>query len=63
MNMKDAKELRERWGDKPCDHPDLAKEMYFGGSTGDYVCTQCGEAFWHAEAKEMLRGREQKKKK
>ncbi|MDT3417203.1 hypothetical protein QO009_003098 [Brevibacillus aydinogluensis] len=50
MQMEDAARLREKWGDKPCDHPYLDKEYYLGGQTGDYVCIQCGksgsESFW-----------------
>lgn len=46
MKMKDAMSLRELWGNKPCDHPTLEKEYEKGMATGDYVCTQCGEAGW-----------------
>lgn len=46
MQLEDAAKLREKWGDKPCDHPSLAKEYQFGSATGDYVCTQCGKAGW-----------------
>lgn len=48
MQTKEAEKLRERWRDKPCDHPSLAKEYEMGSATGDYVCTQCGEARWGA---------------
>lgn len=46
MQIKKAEELREKWGNKPCDHPSLEKEHALGSATGDYVCTQCGRAGW-----------------
>ncbi len=49
MQMEKAKQLREEWGGKPCDHPDLEKEYYLGAQTEDFVCTQCGEAFHRSE--------------
>jgi uncharacterized protein with PIN domain len=44
--MKEAAELREKWGGKPCEHPNLDKEYELGTATGDYVCTTCGKAGW-----------------
>lgn len=44
IQAKDALELSRRWGGKPCNHPNLEKEYYLGTATGDWVCTQCGEA-------------------
>jgi len=46
MQMKKAMELRVKWGSKPCDHRNLDKEYELGAATGDYVCTQCGQAGW-----------------
>jgi len=42
MQTDKAKQLREDWGDKPCDHPSIVKEYYLGTHTMDYVCTVCG---------------------
>ena len=43
MDMRQASELREQWGSKPCKHPNLEKEdRIFGQWSGDWVCTQCG---------------------
>lgn len=42
MQMKEAARLRERWGDKPCDHPRVEREYYLGSHIGDEVCAQCG---------------------
>lgn len=49
MQMKDAEAIRERWGNKPCDHPSLEKEYELGAATGDYVCTKCGQAGWGSD--------------
>lgn len=61
MDIKVAKSLREKWGDKPCEHLSFEKEtqgqVLLGGyveqKTGDYVCTQCGECFTEKEKKEI----------
>jgi hypothetical protein len=42
MQMHKAWQLRQKWGNKPCDHPSWAREYYLGTNTGDKVCTQCG---------------------
>lgn len=44
MQLEKAKKLKTEWGDKHCEHPDLAKEYHLGSATGDFVCTTCGEA-------------------
>lgn len=46
MQLEKAAELRKSWGNKPCSHSNLEKEYYLGASTGDYVCTTCGQAGW-----------------
>lgn len=53
MQMKKAKALREAWGGKPCDHPDLEKEYHLGAQSEDYVCTTCGESFTKQEAQQI----------
>jgi hypothetical protein len=55
MQLEEAKKLRETWGDKPCDHPNLSKEYHFGAATGDYTCTQCGKAGWGRDWNEQTR--------
>ena len=42
MQRKRAAALRAEWGDRPCDHPTLAKEYDDGVRTGNYLCAQCG---------------------
>lgn len=49
MDIQEAQRLREAWGDRPCNHPSLDKEYDHGAATGDYVCTQCGEARWGSD--------------
>jgi hypothetical protein len=49
MQMLKATEIRKSWGNKPCDHPHLAKEYHFGTATGDYICTQYGESGWDSD--------------
>ena len=46
MQIRTAIELKNAWGDKPCDHLELEKEYDKGAATGDYVCKQCGQAGW-----------------
>jgi len=41
MNPDQAQLLRDRWGNKPCDHPGFVRE-YDKGMQGDFICTQCG---------------------
>ena len=61
MNIKEAAQLRKEWGDKPCDHLKFVKEAYLGGSTGDYVCTTCGDAIWHTEYEKLMAERKKPK--
>lgn len=45
-DFKIAKELREKWGDRPCKCENLIKErMCMGQLTGDKYCANCGEWF------------------
>ena len=57
MQAKKAAVLREEWGDKPCEHPQLAKEYAAGARTGDSVCTQCGARVTFRERTEILASR------
>lgn len=57
MQQKDALLLQKKHGNKPCSHPEFAKEYMLGASTGDYVCTQCGESFSPDEYKEIIQKR------
>lgn len=62
MNIKKAQNLRNKWGDKPCNHPRFERETqgapilglgYVEVKTGDYICTQCGEVFTKEEKCEI----------
>ena len=49
MQMKDARALKKMWGNRPCNHPELEKEYELAFSTGDYVCTRCGQEGWGSD--------------
>lgn len=57
MKRKRALELQREWGDRPCDHPTLAKEYDLGQRTGNFACTQCGAIFTPRQKIELLRSR------
>lgn len=59
MQMKRALELQKQWGDKPCEHPALAKAYEAGIKTGSYICTQCGAVLSFRERVELLASRKQ----
>ena len=55
MNIDEAETLREHWGDKHCDHPDIIAER---GTIDDlWRCIQCGRLvnFEEWEALQKLR--------
>ena len=54
MQRKRAAALRTEWGERPCDHPTLAKEYDEGVRTGNYVCTQCGATITFRERAELM---------
>lgn len=57
MKRKRADELREGWGDRPCDHPQLAKVYDLGAHTGSFACTSCGRLFSFREKAELAAAR------
>jgi hypothetical protein len=57
MKQKRAQELREAWGDAPCDHPRLAKLYDLGVHTGSFACVQCGQVFSFREKAELAASR------
>lgn len=54
MQKKRALAIKQEWGDRPCEHPALAREYDLGKRTGAYVCTQCGTTFTFREKAEMF---------
>ena len=62
VQRKRATALQLEWGDKPCDHPALAKEYEAGTRTGNYACTQCGKVITFRERAELLAARGPKAK-
>jgi hypothetical protein len=57
MQRKQALNLQETWGKKPCDHPAFAREYDMGERTGRYVCTQCGAILTFRERAEAIAAR------
>ena len=57
MKQKRANELREAWGDAPCEHPQLAKVYDLGAHTGSYACIKCGATFSFREKAELAASR------
>lgn len=57
MQRSRAEQLRSLWGDKECDHLELAREYDLGARTGSYVCSQCGKVFTFRERAELLASR------
>lgn len=58
MDYLKAKELREKWENKPCNHLKFEKETHRDTEgidvwDGDYVCVQCGEDFTPKEVKNI----------
>ncbi|MHB1222678.1 MAG: hypothetical protein ACYC2G_01325 [Gemmatimonadaceae bacterium] len=53
MKRKQALALQEAWGDRPCDHPELAREYDQGVRTGHYVCSSCGRTLTFREKAEL----------
>ncbi len=51
IKIGESDKIREEWGDKPCSHPRVEKEIdWYGMGTGDVICTQCGAAFFGKDA-------------
>ena len=57
MKLKRAEELREAWGDAPCEHAQLAKLYDKGERTGNFACAQCGRVFSFKEKAELQASR------
>jgi hypothetical protein len=53
MEYNKAQQIKEEWGNKPCDHPKFEKEYFKGAFLLNYVCTQCGMEFTVSQKLEM----------
>lgn len=60
MEYYQAQKLKEDWGKKPCDHPNLEKLYYTSAFLINYSCTQCGADFSIAQKLEMDKMRKKK---
>jgi len=61
VDYQEAKELQERWGDQPCNHPSFTDKYLFGSKTGDFVCEQCGKFFTQRQKAQRARSQESPK--
>ena len=57
MKVKRAQELRDAWGEAPCEHPELSRLYDKGERTGTYGCTTCGKIFTFREKAELAASR------
>ena len=57
MEFYETQKLKENWGDKPCDHPQVEKIFYYGAFLTVYGCVQCGAEISIAQKLEMDRER------
>jgi len=53
MEYYEAIKLKERWGNKPCDHPHFEKVYFKGAFLVSYVCSACGEDFTISQKMEI----------
>ncbi len=60
IQAKKAAELRRKWKNKSCDHPDFGREYMNSIHTGDYICVKCGECFTGEEVREIEEKRSKK---
>jgi len=53
MEFYESQKLKEKWGNKPCDHPHVEKIFYVGAFLTVYGCKQCGAEISIAQKLEM----------
>ncbi len=53
IESKQAIQLSDKWGEKPCDHPVFGQEYNKSTFTGSYICMQCGSEFNKREMEEI----------
>lgn len=49
MEFYEAVKIREKWGDRPCEHNHLEKLYYAGAFLTVYACSECAKEFSIAE--------------
>jgi hypothetical protein len=59
MEYYAAQKLKDSWGKKLCDHPNLEKEYYVGAFLVNYVCIRCGKEFTIAQKFEIDNARKE----
>jgi hypothetical protein len=53
MEYYEALKIREKWGNKPCEHIHLEKMYYAGAFLTVYGCSECAREFTISEKLEM----------
>lgn len=53
MEYYESLKIREKWGNKPCDHEHLEKLYYAGAFLTVYACSNCAMEFTIAQKLEM----------
>lgn len=53
MQEREARQMRQTWGDKPCAHPAF-DQLMLGNLRDGYVCLRCGQEFTPAQRDQML---------
>lgn len=56
MQEREARELRQTWGDKPCLHPAWDR-LRLGSLHDGYVCLRCGQEFTNAQRDLLIASR------
>jgi len=53
IESKEAIQLSDKWGEKPCDHPSFGQEYNKSAFTGSFICMQCGAEFNKKQKEEI----------
>lgn len=53
MQERQARQIRQEWGVKPCAHPAFDRLM-LGNINDGYVCIRCGQEFTPAQRDQLL---------
>ena len=56
MQEREARQLRQTWGDKPCGHP-AWDHLVLGRIHDGYVCIRCGQEFTQQQREQLLASR------
>ncbi|HLN19583.1 MAG TPA: hypothetical protein VK213_00730 [Bacteroidales bacterium] len=57
MEYFTAQKIKEEWGSKNCDHPEIERLYYSGAFLISYVCIRCGKEFTISQKMELAQKR------